>query len=153
MTVPAETFHSAAITAFMTAWTDDDTTLRTPVKLRNIPGCLTTVNGDTRIAEPPRDGAWVEFAIEEEGLGQTTFGSSGNNDSPTLGMLMVEIYVPKDSGERAAKAYGTQAKDALQKKTIGGVNTHAGKGPHVVGPVDVWYRFDVFVPYYRFECV
>lgn len=148
MNVPAATFHIAAINTFLAGWTSNGTALRTPVKLENMDRLLTTVDGQTTIAEPPANNNWVDFLIFEDAIGQVDFGSTTNHGS-NIGTLEAHIYVPRGQGTHGAKTLGDLAKAVLEKKVIAGVKTRVDEGSHGVGVIDRWYRYDVSVPYTR----
>lgn len=110
----------------------------TPVQWENVP------------FDPPQEEAWVRLTILHAPSLIETQGSGGFNR--IVGLIVVSIFVPLDSGTRRARQYADMVYELFNRKRIGGLyfsaTTVRDIGPDPHGP---WHHMAVSTPFWCFR--
>jgi hypothetical protein len=96
--------------------------------------------------DTPNSAAWVRF--------QVLNGSSGyraiNGLKRHLGLIIVQVFVPKDTGTSKAREYADTVSQIFDSKKFSDVVCDVAS-VQTIGTDDIWHQVNVTVPYWRDE--
>lgn len=101
--------REAIYAAFDTAWTTNTPNpgdKRTPIAL------------DNEIYRPAENTAYVRLSVRHTGRTQRTLGKPGNRNFGSTGTAFVQVYVPTDTGLKAADILAQAAREVFEGVTL-----------------------------------
>lgn len=99
---------------------------------------------------PPTEAAWARFSIVQAEAAQIEIGGI-NNQSRREGMVFVQVFVPKDTGDSAARGHCDVAAQIFMSNSQ--ITTDDGRvifrKPVIrdIGATGAHYQFNVAIPY------
>ena len=98
--------------------------------------------------DEPESDAWVRLNIVTAQSEQTTTGAVGSRDFRHVGMVVVQVFVPKNTGDGYAKELADSACAVFRGVSEDGITFLA---PYVEpGPDDPkWFQVNATCPYFR----
>ncbi|MEM7444292.1 MAG: phage tail terminator-like protein [Pseudomonadota bacterium] len=112
--------------------------------------------GRTPVAWPnhgfavPSGAPWVRLTIVDGEARQASLGSPGANLHRHTGVIMVQVFVPIDSGTRTARELADEAAEIFRHQRFDAIRCDV---PSVreIGPDDVWFQVNMSCPFRRDE--
>lgn len=102
----------------------------------------------------PRDGvSWIRCQIFEDDVRRLNIGGPGHHR--VIGLIVLSIYVPVNSGTQTAREYGDSLAEIFRDQQFNGITCREAV-PATIGEVSVkgmesgWYQYDINV---RFQWV
>lgn len=120
------TIHSLVETTFTTAWAE-----ATPVAYGNAP------------FDKPENGAFVRVTVLFSESENAALGGAVRDN----GVVVVQVFTPKNEGERNNLALAQQAREVFQNKTFDKLSFYAGSVTQV-GLTQGYLQSNVSIPFY-----
>lgn len=115
--------REAIYSAFITAW-----------------GSTTQVALDNEAFSPAENTAYVRLAVRHTARSQRTLGAAGNRKYGSLGTAFVQVFVPINSGVKAADDLATLARNIFEGITLASVDvSFLDVIVRETGPDGKWY--------------
>lgn len=112
-------------------------------------GATTSIAWPNVAFTPTTGTAWVRLSILPSGADQAEIGVAGSRTFRHDGTVLIEVFVPENSGDGQARTYAEQAAAIFRGVTAGGVRYGA---PHTVTNGNDgagWFVVSVWCPYMR----
>jgi len=96
--------------------------------------------------DTPNNSAWVRLNI----LNGSSAYRAINGLKRHLGLIIVQIFVPKDTGSSAGREYADTVKQIFEGKKFSDVLCDVAS-IETIGTDSVWHQVNVTIPYWRDE--
>ena len=111
------------------------------------------VNWPNRVFDKPLSGPWMRFTVIDAKSNQVETGSSRNTNR-VLGSLIIQIFVPDDTGDGQALEIAQEVGSAYRQKVLNfpdGSGLVRTRNPTVrgIGVSDSFYQVNVSIPFHR----
>lgn len=127
--------REAIYAAFITGWTTDSPApgdLRTPIAR------------DNEAYDPSAGTPYVRLAVRHIGRSQRTLGKAGNRKYGSLGAAFVQVFVPVNTGTKAADDLAKAAQDIFEGVTLAAVEvSFLDVTVRETGPSGKWFGVTV----------
>jgi len=116
---------------------------------------VTSDRSDVRVAwgnkntEPPNDVPWVRFNVRHSGADPASVGDSARAMHRHDGMVIVEVFVPLDSGEGTVDEYCDTVAGIYRNHTSQQGLRFRSPFTVNVGQSGAWYKRNVLIPFVR----
>ena len=68
--------------------------------------------------QPPEDQSWIRLAVRHQVRNQTTLGGNGNRNFRSVGLLMMQVFVPVETNTEEADRLALEAADLFDAKSV-----------------------------------
>lgn len=98
----------------------------------------------------PPEREWIRLTILDGDTRQVSIGSPGANIHRHSGVIVIQVFVPIDSGTRTARDLADQAAAIFRNQRFDGIRCDV---PSVreIGPDGVWFQVNMSCPFRRDE--
>lgn len=110
----------------------------------NLPFCF-----GNEAFDPPTT-AWVRLVVRHTAGQQDTLGPEGGRRFRRLGNIIAQVFVPIDTGEQDADAYGREITGIFEGTSFDGVSCQAADYQEI-GPDGKWFQANITVPLWAEE--
>ncbi len=94
----------------------------------------------------PAKGNWVRLVVRSLAREQETLGAPGNRKFRPEALVLVQVYVPVDSGTDVADALAKEAADIFEGVSFSGLDFQ-GAVVRETGPTGRWFQFIMEAPF------
>lgn len=132
---------AALATAFKAGWVLTGGAARTPVAWPNV-----DFNPASSMA------AWVRFNVVNGEAGLASIGVPGGNTRRHVGMIVVQVFVPLNTGAHIAREHADKVLDIFKNYALSGIRCRPGYAVDVgTSEADGWHQMNVTIPFTRDE--
>lgn len=75
---------------------------------------------DNEQFDPPTSAAWVRLTVRHNDSDQTTLGRQGNRKFGRPGSVLVQVFLPTDTGRASADSLADDARDIFEGTSLAG---------------------------------
>ena len=90
---------------------------------------------------------WVRFSIRANSADIASMGGVNNRKFRQAGAVIVQVFIPTNSGDGKAYEIADDVAAALRGVTVSGVRLSATTPPQFVGPDGSWYQTNTSTPF------